>query len=193
MVTAHEAAHQWWGNLLTPGEGPGTSLLSEGMAHYSTALLFEKVKGPNARMEFLKRIEERYGNEAKQVEIVCGIEPERVVADPDVQVLQVRRRGGGVVAGMKYNLSPIWPPWCARRSRSTTESARRRSSSSVSSHSAAARRSWSSKSPGPPSFRRPPSLPAASRPSSCPGGSASSALPFYSFSAWISEITSHRT
>lgn len=63
MVTAHEAAHQWWGNLLTPGEGPGTSLLSEGMAHYSTALLFEKVKGPNARMEFLKRIEERYGNE----------------------------------------------------------------------------------------------------------------------------------
>jgi hypothetical protein len=61
MVTAHEAAHQWWGNLLTPGEGPGANLLSEGMAHYSTALLFEKVKGPNARMELLKRLEEQYG------------------------------------------------------------------------------------------------------------------------------------
>ena len=61
MVTAHEAAHQWWGNLLTPGKGPGGNLLSEGMAHYSTALLFEKVKGPNARMELLKRLEEQYG------------------------------------------------------------------------------------------------------------------------------------
>lgn len=62
LVTAHEAAHQWWGNLLTPGEGPGGNLLSEGMAHYSTALLFEKVKGTNARMEFMKRLEERYGD-----------------------------------------------------------------------------------------------------------------------------------
>ena len=65
MVTAHETAHQWWGNLLTPGEGPGGNLLSEGMAHYSTALLFEKVKGPNARMEFLKRLEERYGDDRR--------------------------------------------------------------------------------------------------------------------------------
>lgn len=62
MVTAHETAHQWWGNMLTPGEGPGAALLSEGMSHYSTALLFEKVKGANARMEFLKRIEEGYGD-----------------------------------------------------------------------------------------------------------------------------------
>ncbi|HSS77931.1 MAG TPA: M1 family aminopeptidase [Thermoanaerobaculia bacterium] len=62
LVTAHESAHQWWGNLLTPGEGPGGNLLSEGMAHFSTALLTEQVKGNQARMEFLKRIEERYGN-----------------------------------------------------------------------------------------------------------------------------------
>lgn len=62
MVTAHESAHQWWGNLLTPGKGPGGDLLSEGMAHFSTALLTEQVKGPQARMEFLKRIEENYGN-----------------------------------------------------------------------------------------------------------------------------------
>ena len=61
MVTAHESAHQWWGNLLTPGKGPGGNLLSEGMAHFSTALLTDQVKGPQARMEFLKRIEEMYG------------------------------------------------------------------------------------------------------------------------------------
>jgi ABC-2 type transport system permease protein len=62
MVTAHESAHQWWGNLLTPGKGPGGNLLSEGMSHFSTALLTEQVKGPQARMEFLKRIEENYGD-----------------------------------------------------------------------------------------------------------------------------------
>jgi ABC-2 type transport system permease protein len=62
MVTAHESAHQWWGNLLTPGKGPGGNLLSEGMSHFATALLTEQVKGPQARMEFLKRIEENYGD-----------------------------------------------------------------------------------------------------------------------------------
>lgn len=62
MVTAHEAAHQWWANILTPGDGPGGVLLAEGMAHFSTLLLFEQVKGEAARMEFAKRLEERYGN-----------------------------------------------------------------------------------------------------------------------------------
>jgi ABC-2 type transport system permease protein len=65
LVTAHESAHQWWGNLLTPGKGPGGDLLSEGMSHYSTALLMEQVKGLQARMEFLKRIEENYGDERR--------------------------------------------------------------------------------------------------------------------------------
>jgi hypothetical protein len=60
LVTAHEAAHQWWGNILTPGKGPGGNILAEGMAHFSTALLFEQVKGPRGRMEFLKGIENRY-------------------------------------------------------------------------------------------------------------------------------------
>jgi ABC-2 type transport system permease protein len=60
MVTAHEAAHQWWGNILTPGKGPGGNILAEGMAHFSTILLFEQVKGLRSRIEFCKRIEERY-------------------------------------------------------------------------------------------------------------------------------------
>jgi ABC-2 type transport system permease protein len=60
MVTAHESAHQWWGNILTPGKGPGGNILAEGMAHFSTALLFEQVKGPRGRIEFLKNIENRY-------------------------------------------------------------------------------------------------------------------------------------
>ncbi len=66
-ITAHEAAHQWWGNILVPGEGPGGNILSEGMAHFSTALLHQQVLGDEGRIEFLKRIEERYG-ESRQVD-----------------------------------------------------------------------------------------------------------------------------
>jgi hypothetical protein len=63
LVAAHESAHQWWGNLLLPGKGPGGNVLSEGMAHYSTALLMEQVLGPKARIEFCKRIEKKYNKE----------------------------------------------------------------------------------------------------------------------------------
>ena len=62
LVTAHEAAHQWWGNILTPANGPSGDFLSEGAAHFSTLLLFEKIKGPRGRMEFAKGIETRYNN-----------------------------------------------------------------------------------------------------------------------------------
>jgi ABC-type transport system involved in multi-copper enzyme maturation permease subunit len=61
IVTAHEAAHQWWGNILTPGKGPGGNILAEGMAHFSTILLCEQVKGLSFRIGFCKRIEDSYG------------------------------------------------------------------------------------------------------------------------------------
>ena len=67
MVAAHEAAHQWWGNLVTPGRGPGGNVLSEGMAHFSTMLLFDQVKGERARMAFARDIEESYGD-SRQVD-----------------------------------------------------------------------------------------------------------------------------
>lgn len=67
MVTAHEAAHQWWGNLLTPGDGPGGNILSEGMAHFSTAMLIREEKGDAARRAFMKHIESSY-NEDRQAD-----------------------------------------------------------------------------------------------------------------------------
>jgi hypothetical protein len=60
LVTAHEAAHQWWGGLLVPGDGPGGNLLSEGTSHFSTILLFEAARGLQQRIEFCRMIEERY-------------------------------------------------------------------------------------------------------------------------------------
>lgn len=62
VVTGHEIAHQWWANILTPGEGPGGNLLSEGMSHFATLLLLEELQGPRGRMEFAKRLEETYGD-----------------------------------------------------------------------------------------------------------------------------------
>lgn len=62
MVTAHEASHQWWGNILTPGKGPGGNVISEGLAHYSTVRLFEQVKGAQQRMAFLSNIESSYND-----------------------------------------------------------------------------------------------------------------------------------
>lgn len=76
LVTAHESAHQWWGNILTPANGPGGDILSEGMAHFSTLLLFERVKGPRARMEFAKGIEARYGDRRR-------VDEERPMYDVD--------------------------------------------------------------------------------------------------------------
>ncbi|WP_435008212.1 M1 family aminopeptidase [Tundrisphaera lichenicola] len=60
MVTAHESAHQWWGNIVAPGKGPGGNLVSEGTSHFSTLLLFDQVKGPRSRIEFAKKIEDSY-------------------------------------------------------------------------------------------------------------------------------------
>jgi len=62
LVTAHESAHQWWGNMLQPGKGPSGDILSEGMAHFSTELLIDQVKGERDALEFRKRIESRYGD-----------------------------------------------------------------------------------------------------------------------------------
>lgn len=99
LVTAHETAHQWWGNIVTPGKGPGADILSEGMSHFSTALLMQQVKGEQARMEFLKRLEERYGDNRR-------VDAERPLVDVDS-----KREGdntllydkGGWVFWMLYN------------------------------------------------------------------------------------------
>ncbi|MFH0946426.1 MAG: ABC transporter permease subunit [Planctomycetota bacterium] len=67
LVTAHESAHQWWGNILVPGKGPGGNIIAEGLAHYSTMLLFQAIKGDFQRIEFMKGIEDQYG-EQRQVD-----------------------------------------------------------------------------------------------------------------------------
>jgi ABC-2 type transport system permease protein len=61
VVTAHEAAHQWWGHILAAGDGPGGIILAEGAANFSTMLLLDQLRGPAARIDFATRSEALYG------------------------------------------------------------------------------------------------------------------------------------
>ncbi len=61
MITAHEAAHQWWGHIVSHGNGPGGIVLAEGAAHFATMMLIEQMRGPLQRMSFARGIENFYG------------------------------------------------------------------------------------------------------------------------------------
>lgn len=47
ILQAHEVAHQWWGNLVTPGGGEDEWLM-EALANYTALLFFEKKRGTKA-------------------------------------------------------------------------------------------------------------------------------------------------
>ncbi|WP_293789300.1 M1 family aminopeptidase [uncultured Pedobacter sp.] len=44
-ITAHETAHQWWANILTPTDGAGYAMLTESLAKYTENMLIEKAFG----------------------------------------------------------------------------------------------------------------------------------------------------
>jgi ABC-2 type transport system permease protein len=60
-IAAHEAAHQWWGHIVSPGGGPGGIVLAEGAANFATMMLLEQMRGPQARQFFATQIEAFYG------------------------------------------------------------------------------------------------------------------------------------
>jgi aminopeptidase N len=50
---AHEAAHSWWGNLVTT-DGPGALLVSESLAQYGAVIAIEALEGAEAAADFLR-------------------------------------------------------------------------------------------------------------------------------------------
>lgn len=59
-VAAHELSHQWWGNQLIPADAPGAVMLTESLAEYVTAKIYEKQFGKSSALQFLDIQMKRY-------------------------------------------------------------------------------------------------------------------------------------
>jgi hypothetical protein len=59
-VTAHEMAHQWWGNQLIGGNTRGATVLSETLAEYSALMVMKNSVGPAKMRRFLRYDLNRY-------------------------------------------------------------------------------------------------------------------------------------
>ena len=59
-ITAHEAAHQWWGHQVVSGNAQGGSMLIESMAQYSALMVMKKKFGAAKMRRFLAYELNRY-------------------------------------------------------------------------------------------------------------------------------------
>lgn len=59
-VTAHEVAHQWWGQQLTPARVEGAGLLVESLATYSAMQVVEATLGPDQLRAYLDMMRREY-------------------------------------------------------------------------------------------------------------------------------------
>ncbi|HXK39856.1 MAG TPA: M1 family aminopeptidase, partial [Candidatus Paceibacterota bacterium] len=60
FVTAHEAAHQWWGHQVMGARVEGAALLSETLAQYGAMMVMEKTYGPQSVRDFYRFEMDRY-------------------------------------------------------------------------------------------------------------------------------------
>lgn len=54
FITAHEVAHQWWGDQVNAADVPGQLMIAETLAQYSALMVFRQRYGENLTNELLK-------------------------------------------------------------------------------------------------------------------------------------------
>ena len=124
LFVGHEIGHQWWGNIVQAGEGPGGDILHEGLSHFSTMMLGEQVMGPRDRMEMFQRFEGNYA-ESRQFDAEVPIVEPTSTAGPNnplvydkagcvFWMLMVHMGRDNMLAGLRayideYHLSPDHP------------------------------------------------------------------------------------
>jgi hypothetical protein len=65
LATAHELAHMWWGGLAYGARMQGRKILNEGMAEYSTLMLFKQQRNPLWLRQLLASRHDQYFNGRK--------------------------------------------------------------------------------------------------------------------------------
>jgi hypothetical protein len=90
-IVAHEAGHQWWGNIVTPGKGPGGNIISEGLAEFSALMLVHHELGEEQGKTLRRRWEQTYvfGRRADNERPINRIDGSR----PGDQVVTYQRAG----------------------------------------------------------------------------------------------------
>jgi len=59
-VAAHELSHQWWGNQVIPADVLGATMITESVAEYITAKVYEQQYGKKSALKFLDIQRNRY-------------------------------------------------------------------------------------------------------------------------------------